>query len=36
MTPIELRQEEPDPLASLRNSNFIGCFSSDPDLATKP
>lgn len=30
------RQEEkqPDPLASLRNSDFIGCFSGDPDLAT--
>lgn len=27
-------ETQPDPLASLRNSNFIGCFSSDPDLAT--
>jgi hypothetical protein len=26
--------EQPDPLASLRNSDFIGCFSGDPDLAT--
>jgi hypothetical protein len=25
---------QPDPLASLRNSDFIGCFSGDPDLAT--
>lgn len=27
-------EEQPDPLASLRNSDFIGCFSGDPDLAT--
>jgi hypothetical protein len=26
-------EEQPDPLASLRNSDFIGCFSGDPDLA---
>jgi hypothetical protein len=26
--------EQPDPLASLRNSNFVGCFAGDPDLAT--
>jgi hypothetical protein len=26
--------EQPDPLASLRNSDFIGCFSGDPNLAT--
>ncbi|MGY6529503.1 MAG: hypothetical protein ACXITR_06195 [Cyanobacterium sp.] len=24
-----------DPLAELRNSNFIGCFSDEPDLAQK-
>lgn len=23
-----------DPLASLRNSDFIGCFEDDPNLAT--
>jgi hypothetical protein len=28
------RSAQPDPLASLRNSDFIGCFSGDPDLAT--
>jgi hypothetical protein len=29
------QDEQPaDPLASLRNSDFIGCFSGDPDLAT--
>ncbi len=27
-------EKQSDPLASLRNSDFIGCFSSDPDLAT--
>lgn len=27
-------EKQPDPLASLRNSDFIGCFSSDRDLAT--
>jgi hypothetical protein len=26
--------EQPDPLASLRNSDFIGCFSDDPNLAS--
>ncbi|MGK7940495.1 MAG: hypothetical protein AB4062_10185 [Crocosphaera sp.] len=24
-----------DPLAQLRNSDFIGCFSDDPDLSEK-
>jgi hypothetical protein len=24
-----------DPLAALRNSDFIGCFSGEPDLAEK-
>ncbi|HEY9702076.1 MAG TPA: hypothetical protein V6C58_06505 [Allocoleopsis sp.] len=24
-----------DPLAELRNSNFIGCFESDADLSEK-
>ena len=24
-----------DPLAELRNSDFIGCFSGEPDLADK-
>jgi hypothetical protein len=24
-----------DPLADLRNSDFIGCFSDEPDLAAK-
>ncbi|MGQ9871960.1 hypothetical protein [Leptodesmis sp.] len=27
-------EKQPDPLASLRNSDFIGCFSGDPNLAT--
>jgi hypothetical protein len=27
-------EKQSDPLASLRNSDFIGCFSGDPDLAT--
>jgi hypothetical protein len=26
---------ETDPLAQLRNSDFIGCFSGEPDLAEK-
>jgi hypothetical protein len=26
--------KQPDPLANLRNSDFIGCFSDEPDLAT--
>jgi hypothetical protein len=28
------KSAQPDPLASLRNSDFIGCFSGEPDLAT--
>lgn len=28
------KEEDSDPLASLCNSDFIGCFSDDPDLAT--
>ncbi|AUC61820.1 hypothetical protein AA637_11975 [Cyanobacterium sp. HL-69] len=41
MTTIEKQQnakkttESDDPLAELRNSDFIGCFSDEPDLAEK-
>jgi len=28
-------QNEDDPLAQLRNSDFIGCFEDDPDLAER-
>jgi len=30
----QIRSSQPDPLAQLRQSKFIGCFSGDPDLAT--
>jgi hypothetical protein len=33
-TSTQRASELPDPLASLRNSDFVGCFSGDPDLAT--
>jgi len=32
---IKKEDKQIDPLANLRNSDFIGCFSGDPDLATK-
>lgn len=31
----EINQNKDDPLAQLRNSDFIGCFSDDTDLAEK-
>jgi hypothetical protein len=37
-TPLDIPSKdnfENDPLADLRNSDFIGCFSSEPDLAEK-
>lgn len=41
ITTIENKKEEKngyvedDPLAELRNSDFIGCFADEPDLAEK-
>ncbi len=41
LTTIESKKQnkkdylDDDPLAELRNSDFIGCFSDDPDLAEK-
>ncbi|MFN9734946.1 MAG: hypothetical protein ACK544_13670 [Microcystis sp.] len=38
-TPLDISSkdnfENEDPLADLRNSDFIGCFSGEPDLAEK-
>ena len=31
----QIRALQPDPLAQLKQSKFIGCFSGDPDLASK-
>ncbi len=31
----ELATDNEDPLATLRNSDFIGCFSGESDLAEK-
>jgi len=31
----KITQNEKDPLAQLRNSDFIGCFDDTPDLAEK-
>ena len=36
-TPLDISSkdnfENEDPLADLRNSDFLGCFSGEPDLA---
>jgi hypothetical protein len=36
---LDIASEDPknndDPLAQLRNSDFIGCFADEPDLAEK-
>ena len=38
-TPLDISSkdnfENEDPLADLRNSDFLGCFSGEPDLAEK-
>jgi hypothetical protein len=31
----QIRASQPDALTQLRQSKFIGCFSGDPDLASK-
>ncbi len=31
----ETSSNNDDPVAQLRNSDFIGCFSDDPDLSEK-
>jgi hypothetical protein len=31
----KMSSDNNDPLAELRNSDFIGCFSGEPDLAEK-
>jgi len=31
----EVNETPSDPLAQLRNSDFIGCFEDEPDLAEK-
>ncbi|OUC15163.1 MAG: hypothetical protein B0A82_08425 [Alkalinema sp. CACIAM 70d] len=33
LNPTQSTTETADPLASLRNSDFIGCIADDPDLA---
>ncbi len=30
-----ITENEDDPLAQLRNSDFLGCFDDEPDLAEK-
>ena len=32
---LKTNTDNEDPLASLRNSDFIGCFAGEPDLAEK-